>query len=322
MRKYSLAPLFCIQLFGEGAGGGDGGTGTGGTGAAAPTGQETTAAPAQPQHKGVKENPLANVKYGKQEEVPAAEVQEKATQVAEDPADRNAKFEALIKGEYKDLYDQRVQNTVRDRLKGNEATVQKYNSLAPTLELLASKYGVDVNDIDALNKAIEDDETFYEDEALEKGMSVQQVKELRKMMRENAQLKAERDRAQDRERMERQFAALTREADALKQKYPTFDLNTETQNKDFVSLIRAGVPLETAFMVIHKDEIIPAAMQYTAKQVEQKVVNNIRSGVQRPAEGAMGGQSAVLVKSDVSQLTKADRKEINRRVARGEKIRF
>lgn len=319
MRKYSLASLFCIQLFGEGAGGGDGGTGTGSAGAAeAPVGQETNAAPAQPQHKGVKQNPLANVKYGIQEEAPAAEAQ----QVATDPADRNAKFEALIKGEYKDLYDARVQNTVRDRLKGNEATVQKYNSLAPTLELLASKYGVDANDIDALNKAIEDDETFYEDEALEKGMSVQQVKEYRKMMRENAQLKAERDRAMDRERMERQFAALTKEADTLRQKYPTFDLNEETQNKDFVSLIRAGVPLETAFMVIHKDEIIPAAMQYTAKQVEQKVVNNIRAGTQRPAEGAMGGQSAVLTKSDVSQLTKADRKEINRRVARGEKIRF
>lgn len=320
MRKYSLASLFCIQLFGEGAGGGDGGTGTGGTGAAAPAGQETNAAPAQPQHKGVKANPLANVKYGIQEEAPAAVAQEK--QVATDPTDRNAKFEALIKGEYKDLYDQRVQNTVRDRLKGNEATVQKYNALAPTLELLAGKYGVDVNDIEALNKAIEDDETFYEDEALEKGMSVQQVKEYRRMMRENAQLKAERDRAQDRERMERQFAALTREAETLKQKYPTFDLNAETQNKDFVSLIRAGVPLETAFMVIHKDEIIPAAMQYTAQQVEQKVVNNIRAGTQRPSEGAMGGQSAVLTKSDVSQLTKEDRKEINRRVARGEKIRF
>lgn len=321
MSKYSLASLFCIQLFGEGAGGGDGGTGTGGTGAAAPTGQETTAAPAQPQRKGVKANPLADVKYGIQDEAPVAEAQQAAAPAA-DPVDRNAQFEALIKGEYKDLYDARVQNTVRERLKGNEATVQKYNSLTPTLELLAGKYGVDVNDIEALNKAIEDDETFYEDEALEKGISVQQVKEYRKMMRENAQLKAERDRAQDRERMERQFAALTRDAEALKQKYPNFDLNTETQNKDFVSLIRAGVPLETAFMVIHKDEIIPAAMQYTAKQVEQKVVNNIRAGTQRPAEGAMGGQSATLVKSDVSQLTKADRKEINRRVARGEKIRF
>ena len=311
--KYSLASLFCIQLFGEGAGGGDGGTGTGG----ATTGQATTAAPAQPQETGVKGNPLANVKYGKQDDASGA-----ATQVATDPNDRNAKFEALIKGEYKDLYDERVANTVRSRLAGNEATVAKYNSLAPTLELLAGKYGVDVNDIDALNKAIEDDETFYEDEALEKGISVQQVKEYRKMMRENAALKAERDRAKNREQAERQFAALTHEAASLKQKYPSFDLNTETQNKDFVTLIRAGIPLETAFMVIHKDEIIPAAMQYTAKQVEQKVANNVRSGAMRPSEGAMSGQSAVLVKSDVSQLTKADRKEINRRVARGEKIRF
>ena len=42
----------------------------------------------------------------------------------------------------------------------------------------------------------------------------------------------------------------------------------------------------------------------------------------RPQENGMSSKSAAVVKSDVSQLTTADRQEIIRRVQRGEKIRF
>jgi hypothetical protein len=74
--------------------------------------------------------------------------------------------------------------------------------------------------------------------------------------------------------------------------------------------------------VLHKDEIIPAAMQFTAKTVEQKLTNKIIANGARPSENGMSSQSAAVIKSDVSQLSKEDRAEIIRRVARGEKIRF
>lgn len=302
MRKLTLAPFFNIQLFAEG-----GGAAAGGEGAAA-------AAPvAAPQQPGVKSNPLADVQYGKQESAPAAGEKSSAEE-------RNSRFEELIKGEFKDLYDARVQNTIRERLKGNEATVQKYNALAPVLDLLAGKYGVDAGDIDALSKAIEEDETFYEDEALEKGLTVQQVKEIRKMQRENAALKAQVEERSRKENADATYAAWMQQAEALKQIYPSFDFATEAQNEQFRRLLQSGIPLQTAFEVIHKDEIIPAAMQYTAKQVEAKVANNVRAGQKRPAEGAAGGRSAVQVKSDPSKFTKADMDEIARRVARGERI--
>lgn len=302
MRKLTLAPFFNIQLFAEG-----GGAAAGGEGAAA-------AAPvAAPQQPGVKSNPLADVQYGKQESAPAAGEKGSAEE-------RNSRFEELIKGEFKDLYDARVQNTIRERLKGNEATVQKYNALAPVLDLLAGKYGVDAGDIDALSKAIEEDETFYEDEALEKGLTVQQVKEIRKMQRENAALKAQVEERSRKESADATYAAWMQQAEALKQVYPSFDFATEAQNEQFRRLLQSGIPLQTAFEVIHKDEIIPAAMQYTAKQVEAKVANNVRAGQKRPAEGAAGGRSAVQVKSDPSKFTKADMDEIARRVARGERI--
>ena len=304
MRKLTLAPFFNIQLFAEG-----GGAPAGGEGAAA----AATAPVAAPQQPGVKSNPLADVQYGKQESAPAAGEKGSAEE-------RNSRFEELIKGEYKDLFDARVQDIIQKRLKGNEATVQKYNALAPVLDLLTGKYGVESGDIEALSKAIEEDETFYEDEALEKGLTVQQVKEIRKMQRENAALKAQVEEKAKKEFADATYAAWMQEGENLKKIYPNFDFATEAQNPDFRRLLQSNVPLQTAFEVIHKDEIMPAAMQYTAKQVEAKVANNVRSGMKRPAEGAAGGRSAVQVRSDPSKFTKADMDEIARRVARGERI--
>ena len=313
MEKSFLFPMILnLQLFAEGASGGDGGTGSEGA-----TGETATAAVSQT--KGVKSNPLANVQYGIQpteETTPAAEVVENPTE------DRNAKFEALIKGEYKDLYDARVQDTVQKRLKSSKETVDKYNELAPTLEALAKKYGVDASDIKALNKAIEEDDSYYEEEALEKGLTVEQLKEIRKMEKENAELKRQMEEQNRKENANKLYAEWMEQADKAKAVYPSFDLREEMQNPQFVNLLRSNVDVRTAYEVIHKDEIIPAAMQFTAKAVEQKLTNKIIANGARPAENGNSSQGASVTKSDVSALTKADRAEIARRVARGEKISF
>ena len=299
-----------LQLFADGAGAGDGGTGADGA-----SGVQVGVPSLQT--KGEK-NPLAGVKYGIQpEDAQTADVQE-----VTDGVDRNAEFEKLIKGEYKDLYDARVQDTIQRRLKGTKETVDKYNALAPTLEMLSRKYGVDASDIEALNKAIEEDDAYYEDEALEKGITVEQLKSIRKMERENAELKRQMREQNARENADRIYAAWMQQADALKGVYPSFDLNAELTNPRFVDLLRNNVDVRTAYEVLHKDEIIPAAMQFTARQVEQKLTNKIIAGGSRPTENGINSQSSVVVKSDVSQLSKEDRAEIIRRVARGEKIRF
>ena len=309
MKFYSIIPMLNLQLFAEGAGAGDGGTAEG---------QGVTEAAALPQTKGEKNNPLSGVKYGIQEEAPAAEVQTKT--VAQ--PDRNAEFEKLIKGEYKDLYDAKMQDTIQKRLKGQKETVDKFNALTPTLELLAKKYGVDASDIEGLNKAIGEDDSYYEQEALEKGMTVQQLKEVKKMERENAELKAQMEEAQRQENGKKLYAAWMQQADEAKKVYPSFDLRAEMNNPKFVDLLRSNIDVRTAYEVLHKDEIIPAAMQFTAQTVESKLAKSIASNGARPSENGMSSQSAAVVKSDVSQLSKADRAEIIRRVQRGEKIRF
>ena len=311
LHKY-LFPKLDLQLFADG-GAGDGGTGAEGA-------QGVTAAAALPQMKGAK-NPLADVRYGIQdEEVPAAG-EPKATEVAQ--PDRKARFEEMIKGEFKDLYDERMQNTLSKRLKGLNETAEKYNSLSPTLELLAKKYGIkDSSDIEALNKAISDDDSYFEDEAMEKGISVEQLKEIRKMERENAELKRQMQEQEQHENANRLYAAWMDQAENARQTYPSFDLKSEMANPRFVDLLRSNIDVKTAYEVIHKDEIIPAAMQFAAQQVEQKVANKIKAGGARPSENGMSSQSAAVVKSDVSQLSKEDRAEIIRRVQRGERIRF
>ena len=281
-----------LQLFAEG-GGGDGGTAAGG-------------------EMGVTEgaaNPQGQVKVTDADGNTAQNI------------DRNAEFDKLIKGEYKDLYDAKMQDTIQKRLKGTKETVEKYEALSPTLEMLAKKYGVEVGDIKALNQAIEEDDSYYEEEALEKGITVQQLKEIRKMERENATLKKQMQEQAAKENASKLYASWLDQAEKTKGVYPGFDLNTEMQNPKFVDLLRVpGVDVRTAFELVHKDDIIAGAMQFAAKTVEKKVTDRIAANGARPTENGLSAQSASLTKSDVSQLSKAELLDIQRRVLRGEKV--
>lgn len=317
MKKHLHFPQFSLQLF-AGEGTGDGGAqGSGGI-----TG--VTAADAVPQNKGgVKQNPLADVKYGKQEVVQDADAPKEAEPAqAAEPLDRNAEFERLIKGEYKDLYDARVNETVRRRHEKVKETVDRYNALMPTLEMLAKKYGVSADDTEALGRAIEEDNSYYEEEAMQKGVTVEELKRVKKMERENAELRKFKQEQQAREQSARIYSEWMEQAKGIKTVYPSFDLDAEMKNPEFVRIMRAGVDMKTAFEVIHKDEIIPAAMQYTARTVEEKIANKMMASGARPNENGTSAQSAAITKSDVEKLTRADIKEIQKRVARGERISF
>ncbi len=295
-----------LQLFAEGGDGGTGAEGTAGSGVATTT-------------KGVKSNPLADVKYGIQDDgVQNANAQETDGGIV----DLNAEFEELIKGKYKDQYNAKMSDTVQKRLKGTKEQVAKLESLNPVLELLGKKYGVDASDAEALIKAVEEDDSYFEEEALELGVPVEQLKQFKKTERENAELKRQMDEISTKENAAKIYQGWLEQAEEAKKYYPSLDLESEMQNPRFVDLLRNNIDVKTAFQVLHQDEILPAAMQYTAKAVEQKLTNNIIANGQRPTENGNSSQSASVIKSDVSTLTKADRQEIIRRVARGEKIKF
>lgn len=291
-KKNSFLMTLDLQLFAEG------GSGDGGTGSEGATGATEAAAVSQTSITDADGTTATNI-------------------------DRKAEFEKLIKGEYKDLYDERMQDTIKNRLKGQKEIVDKYNALTPMFEALSSKYGVDASDPEAIMKAIEEDDSYYEEEALEKGISVEHLKEIRKMERENAELKKLRDEQNAKEAAEKRVAGWMEESKQVQAIYPQFDLRSEMQNSKFVDLLRVpGVDVRTAYELTHKDEIIAGAMQFTAKTVEKKIADKIAANGARPTENGLSSQSASLTKSDVSQLSKAEILNLQKRIAQGEKISF
>lgn len=140
-------------------------------------------------------------------------------------------------------------------------------------------------------------------------------------------------RQEDADRSARREALISRGADRLYESwmrsadetgavYPGFELQAELKNSGFVRLLRSGVDVKTAYEVIHKDEIIPAAMQYAARTVESRLAGAMASHGHRPAENGMGSTGAVVIGSPVSSLSRRDIADIARRVERGERISF
>lgn len=235
-------------------------------------------------------------------------------------ADRETAFRALIEGEYKDLFGREVQSIVGRRLKATEDTVKRYNEAKPILETLANKHGVKAGDLASLAAAIEEDSSYFEEAAAKLDMTVPQYKNMLKDKRQIEELQGQVAALNNQEEANRILSRWEKESEGVKAVYPQYDLSTELANPQFEKLLNAGVDVRTAYEVVHKDEIIPAAMQFAAQKTAAKVANAIRENGNRPTEGALGGQAAVVTKRDVNNMTKAERQELIRRARRGERI--
>lgn len=231
-------------------------------------------------------------------------------------------FDDLIKGKYKEEYGKHVKDAVNKRFKNQKDFEAKYNTLTPVLQMVAKKYGLEGEeiDVDGLAKAISDDNSMYEDEAFKAGMDVNTFKQMKQMEMENASLKRQQAEYDRQEQGRREWAALMDKAEEVKQIYPDFDLDAEMMNEGFGRLVAVGVPLQTVYEVIHKDEILASGMQYAVQNTSRKLANSIRAGA-RPTEGNVSPAAAVP-SQDPSKLTKRDFEDIKSRVQRGEKIYF
>ena len=247
---------------------------------------------------------------------PAAEVQE---QQQEKP-DRGAAFEALIKGEYKDLYDARVKETVQRRLRGTREQVERLQAMMPMLTVLGQRYGVDPSDVAALSRAVDADESYLIREAEKKGISPDTLRETWRLEREATNLRRQMDDYRAEQETRRIYGEWQKQGEQCKLLYPAFDLEAELQNEDFCLLLRNRVNVQTAYEVIHKDEIIPAAMQVAAQQAAEKVTAAVRANAARPAENGSKGSAASVGKIDVANMTNEQMDDIRKRVLRGERI--
>lgn len=319
MNKTTFLPID-LQLFADGAAaaGDTGAADTGGTGDTA-----SAAGMRQGARKSAK-NPLADVIYGKQDTPQDASAGKDTAAPGEGKrtgdGDKSAAFEKMIRGEYKDEFGARVQKIVSERLKDSKDAQTKLERQASAISAMAAYYGLDAEDYEGITRAIDNDSRLWEEEADRAGIPVEKYREFKKTERENAQLRRQMDDIRAKEEAARTYAGWMEQAEAAKKFYPSLDLNAEIGNAQFMRLLRGGVDVRTAYEVVHRDDIYPAIMEHTAKQVEEKITNNIAAKGTRPVENGAGGTSAAVIRNDVSQFTKADRDEIRRRVARGEKI--
>lgn len=304
-----------------------------GGGAAAPAAQGETQASTGTTRQS-KPGALSDVKYGKQPEVevqteaqPDAGAEEKVKDVESTSDALEAKkkaFRELINGEYKDLYTQETQRMIDRRFKEARENEKRMKSFQPVLDTLMERYGIEDGDAKRLLEAVDNDHAYWSEAAEEAGMSEDQYKEFRRLKRENAELLRSQQEQQQNEFFRAQGEKWYKEAEVMKGNpmYQNFDLMQEIQNPEFLNLLKAGTPVEHAYRVLHFDELMGSAVQAAAASTEKKVADSVRAKGSRPNENGTNSNSAFVTKTDPTKLTRADFEEIERRVARGERISF
>ena len=231
------------------------------------------------------------------------------------PQEREAAFKDIIRGEYKDLYTKEVQGIIDRRFKQTKQLEQFQTDVNPLISMLSTKYGT--NDIAQLIKAIEDDNGMWEAAADAEGLTVEQYKAKQKLENENAQFRRMMEVQAKQQQARAQYQQWLEDAEGVKESYPNFDLQAESENPDFINLLARGVPMKHAYEVIHMDDI----KMGVATATQQAVAADVRANGMRPSEnGAAQVNGVVTGKVNPSKMSKADRADMIRRAQRGETI--
>ena len=329
-----------LQLFaGEGTGGEGGGEG-------ATTGDNATAAAEQRLRElGVPEDrirkraskvaskmpaPVAQTT----EEAPKEETQVESATTEEKPTTEDTKESAPKRMSWDEImkdpeYNKEMQAIIRSRLKSEKSAEEALGKMTPAIEVMARKYGLDAKNMDyeALAKAINDDDAYYEDKALEMGVSVETAKKVDQMERDTERQKAMEQRTLRDQMLSQHFASLERQGEELRKIFPSFDLGKELQNPSFARMTAPGkgiMSVEDAYRAVHRNEIDAAASQVIAQKTAEKISNAIQSRSRRPNESGTSSQAPSVSTFNYAKASRDQReafkKDLRERLARGEKV--
>ena len=243
-------------------------------------------------------------------------------QAEQTPEEREKAFNDMINGDFRDLFDARMQKAIKERVGEVKQLQQQIQQQNDVIGLVAKKYGISTDKMGDIREALESDDVFWEEAAADQGMAVDSYKKMVKLEVENEALHKAREEAERKNQKDAVFQKWDREAEELKRMYPQFDLQSEIQDKRFLDLMGAGIDMRTIYETLHHDEILPALMQQTAKAATKQQAAAARSGQMRPAENGMSSRPAAQTVKDPAKMTKEERQEYARRAARGEIITF
>lgn len=321
-----------LQLFaGEGAGdgGGEGAATTGEAGVPAVDPEQRLRDLGIPEEKLAKHRSARMKRLPKQvpaaqpavQESPAEPAQKQSAPAEEKPTEEGQK--APERMSFKDIlkdpeYSREINAMVRDRLKSAKPAEENMNKLAPALEVLARKYGQDPANLDyeALATAISNDDSYYEERAMEMGVSVDVARQLDQQTRELNQRRQQETENLEMTAFRQHMSNLEQQGEALKKTFPGFDLRTELQDKRFARMVapNVGMSVEDAYYAVHRAEIQAASMKAAQQQTAQKIANDIQAGNRRPQENGASSQAASTTTFDYRKASKEQREDLKRRI--------
>lgn len=314
-----------LQLFADGgdggASGGEGAAASGVTPADAAQGQERTLADVL-RERGVPEEKLQRRAYQRKiQTVGTPAVQDEAQQTdAGSNEQQEQKTERLTWDQIMadPEYNAKMQETVQKRLSKLKGADDALKAMTPAMEMLAQHYGMDVSKMDysALSEAILNDDAYYQQRALDMGVSVDVAKRLDQAERLEQARQRDAELSEQEHQIREHLANLYQQAEAMKERFPGFDLDREMQNRNFVYMTQpgSGLSVEDAYFALHRQEIMESAKQ----SAQRAVASTIASGQRRPNE--TGTKKAGSAPAARTNMTKEHREELKARFRNGEKI--
>ncbi|MBQ6398197.1 MAG: hypothetical protein IJI06_08645 [Oscillospiraceae bacterium] len=316
-------PIFCIQYFADGASGGDGGDGAGAATTvdnAADDGRDNLEALGVPREAAERHRARMEKKRGKtatpsQSPTQAPETASLAGEPSAGAKDSGDEaWDAFFSDQaHKDRLEQMMSERGKKATEARNAANAQMEKLSPMIKLLGEKYGVKPNedgsyDVDSITKAMGDDDSLYEEKALEMGVTTDVAKQLAhaeaiEQQQREAQAKAERDAM-----LQEHFNRVRQQGMQLKEKFPDFDLDRELQNPEFVRRTAPGaLPVEDAYLSLHAKEIMQRQAEGIARRAKQTAAQAVQSGSARPRENGSATTAAAAVTPNMRAMSRADR---------------
>lgn len=210
----------------------------------------------------------------------------------------------LIKSEeYKEEHKAYMDKAIADRFKRNDAEMRALNErnaqLQEALGIFAQKYGLDptANDfVDSLKAKVQSDDSFYENYAMEHGMSVEEAKSHMELERKVKMLEARERAEQQKQEQDAAIRTMMGYAQKTQEEFPDFDLNREMQSKEFRDLLTYYRGDTTkAYKALHFDELMDKTIKQNTAKAKQAITNSIASGQMRPTESGLSNTATAVV---------------------------
>ena len=290
-----------LQLFGEGGDGGDGGSAvSAGDNVVDNSGEKI---PASIPEKAKKYYQKAMEKTNKA----PSNASEKAQSTNELSATEKLSYADLIKSDdYKEEHKAYMDKTIGDRLKKYKGIEENLDKQKALLDVVASKYGVnpeDENFLEVLQQKIDEDDSYYENYAMEHDITTEEARRIVTMERKVAQFDAEQEAKAKQEQLRQQIMQLRQNAEKTKAQFPQFDLDTEMQNEKFRRLCAVNNGDTTAaYMACHWNDILTSTVQMKTKEIQAQTAQAVASNKARPIENGLSSSAPSVVQEDFRQM--------------------